>query len=170
MTFPRSLALLWLNLVLTLVVAAWAGDPGPVESAAEGYLRDVKPVLARRCYACHGALKKKAGLRLDTGAGIREGGDGGPAVEPGHADESLLIDRLGENVVTQGGLKVYTTLDSNLQDQAQKIVSDEIEKLKPLHVGNGSALITNPKTGEVETRKPSPDESFVGLAFKCNAA
>ncbi len=63
--------------------------------------------------------------------------------------KSLLIDRLGENVVTQGGLKVYTTLDSNLQDQAQKIVSDEIEKLKPLHVGNGSALITNPKTGEI---------------------
>jgi hypothetical protein len=30
------------------------------------YLRDVKPVFAKRCYACHGALKQKAELRTDT--------------------------------------------------------------------------------------------------------
>ena len=32
------------------------------------YLRDVKPILKGRCFACHGALKQKAGLRLDTAA------------------------------------------------------------------------------------------------------
>ncbi|HCQ31319.1 TPA: penicillin-binding protein [Candidatus Collierbacteria bacterium] len=69
----------------------------------------------------------------------------------------LLIDQLGENVVTQGGLKVYTTLNSNLQDQVQKIVTEEIEKLKPLNVGNGSALIANPKTGEVLSMVGSKD-------------
>ena len=39
-------------------------------SAAErvDYLRDVKPILKARCYACHGALKQKSDLRLDTGA------------------------------------------------------------------------------------------------------
>ena len=63
--------------------------------------------------------------------------------------KSLLVDQLGENEVTQGGLKVYTTLDSKLQTQVQNIVTSEIEKLKSLNVGNGSALVTNPKTGEV---------------------
>lgn len=32
------------------------------------YERDVKPVLKSRCYACHGALKQEADLRLDAGA------------------------------------------------------------------------------------------------------
>ena len=30
------------------------------------YAREVKPLLKERCYSCHGALKQKAGLRLDT--------------------------------------------------------------------------------------------------------
>src|SRR5687767_14488511 len=70
--------------------------PRPVTAAAEGadYLRDVKPLLKERCYACHGALKQKAGLRLDTVAAVRQGGDNGPAVEPGRAGESLLVERI----------------------------------------------------------------------------
>ena len=56
------------------------------------YVRDVKPLLSRRCYACHGALKQKAGLRLDTAARMRKGGDGGPAVVAGKSAESLLIE------------------------------------------------------------------------------
>jgi hypothetical protein len=64
------------------------------------YLRDVKPVLAARCYACHGALKQRGGLRLDTAALIRKGGDAGPAVEPGKSGDSLLVERItGSNGV-----------------------------------------------------------------------
>ena len=71
--------------------------------------------------------------------------------------KSLLIDQLGENMVTQGGLKVYTTLDSTIQDQAQKIVTEEVGKLKTLHVGNGPALVTNPKNGDVLAMVGSTD-------------
>lgn len=56
------------------------------------YVQDVKPILARRCYACHGALKQKNNLRLDTAVLAQKGGDGGPAVVPGKSDESLLLD------------------------------------------------------------------------------
>jgi hypothetical protein len=67
-----------------------------IAMAAEGidYVRDVKPILSRRCYTCHGALKQKNGLRLDTAALAAEGGDGGPAVVAGKSDESLLIDAI----------------------------------------------------------------------------
>ena len=44
------------------------------------YLRDVKPILAKRCYACHGPFQQKSGLRLGTGEVIRRGGESGPAV------------------------------------------------------------------------------------------
>ena len=58
------------------------------------YARDVKPMLAARCTSCHGAIRQKAGLRLDTAELIRRGGDSGPAVEPGQSGESLLIERV----------------------------------------------------------------------------
>jgi len=40
---------------------------------AELYLEEVKPLLRERCYACHGALKQKSGLRLDTVADLWAG-------------------------------------------------------------------------------------------------
>ena len=72
-------------------------------SAAEpvDYVRDVKPILRERCYACHGALKQKAKLRLDTvalddrrrasragGRGRRRGREPAPrtGVRPGRRD------------------------------------------------------------------------------------
>ncbi len=57
------------------------------------YLRDIKPVLKERCFACHGSLKQRAKLRLDAAALIREGGRHGPAVKPGDAG-SLLVERI----------------------------------------------------------------------------
>ena len=59
------------------------------------YARQVKPLLAARCYACHGALKQKGGLRADTARALIEGGDDGPAIVPGAAGESALIGRIG---------------------------------------------------------------------------
>src|SRR5262249_12262772 len=49
------------------------------------------------CYSCHGALRQKAELRLDTAHLLRKGGRHGPAVVAGKADESLLIDAVTGN-------------------------------------------------------------------------
>ncbi len=61
------------------------------------YVRDVKPILARRCVVCHGILKQKAGLRLDTAARLLQGGKNGRVVEPGESVDSELIDRVAES-------------------------------------------------------------------------
>jgi hypothetical protein len=58
------------------------------------YLRDVKPVLKARCFACHGALKQQAKLRLDTAALLRKGGRHGPALKPGDTAHSLVVERI----------------------------------------------------------------------------
>lgn len=47
------------------------------------------------------------------------------------------------------GFKVYTTLDLELQQFAEKTVKEEIEKLKNLNVSNGAVLVTRPPTGEI---------------------
>jgi hypothetical protein len=79
-----------------LLIAGLAGFPNGVwaEETKIDYARDIKPVLKARCFACHGALKQKAKLRLDTGALIRQGGRHGPAVRPGNAVGSRLIERV----------------------------------------------------------------------------
>jgi membrane peptidoglycan carboxypeptidase len=51
--------------------------------------------------------------------------------------------------VEKGGLRVVTTLDLKLQEQAQKIVSSYAPSLKQLNVNNAATLITDPKTGEI---------------------
>ena len=53
----------------------------------------IRPVLADKCYGCHSieSGKSKGGLLLDSRAGIRTGGDTGPAVVPGDLEKSLLI-------------------------------------------------------------------------------
>ncbi|MEN9572486.1 MAG: hypothetical protein RL514_341 [Verrucomicrobiota bacterium] len=58
------------------------------------YLKEVKPVLATRCYACHGALKQNGGLRLDTAEFIRRGGKHGPAIVAGKPADSLLLKKV----------------------------------------------------------------------------
>src|SRR3954449_4849661 len=77
-----------------LVCGGWAAASAP--PARVDYTRDIKPLLRERCYACHGVLKQKAGLRLDTAALIREGGNKGPSVIPHQPGDSLLLARVSE--------------------------------------------------------------------------
>jgi mono/diheme cytochrome c family protein len=67
---------------------------GEKSTGSIDYLEQVKPLLRERCYACHGPLKQKAGLRLDTAALAIKGGDSGPAVKPGDVAGSLLLERV----------------------------------------------------------------------------
>ena len=63
--------------------------------------------------------------------------------------EDLLIERYGQSVVEQGGLKVTTTLDLSLQDAAQEIVTQEIAKVQDIDIGNGASVVLDPETGEI---------------------
>jgi len=72
--------------------------------------------------------------------------------------KDLLIQKYGEKVVEQGGLKVTTSLDLDIQDMAQASVAAEINSLpKYYHVTNGAAMITNPATGEILAMVGSKD-------------
>lgn len=63
--------------------------------------------------------------------------------------KSNLEEMFGERTVEEGGLNVLTSLDLDVQDEAEKILKDELEKIKNLNVSNGAILITKPKTGEI---------------------
>ncbi|MEK7112858.1 MAG: transglycosylase domain-containing protein, partial [Patescibacteria group bacterium] len=63
--------------------------------------------------------------------------------------QKILEDRYGESVVELGGLKVTTTLDLELQEAAEEIVREEIEKVEGQKITNGAAVAIDPETGEV---------------------
>jgi len=71
--------------------------------------------------------------------------------------KELLVEQYGERTVEQGGLKVTTTLDLDLQEFAQQSVASEVAKLKNLSISNGAALVTNPQTGEILAMVGSKD-------------
>lgn len=60
-----------------------------------------------------------------------------------------LEDRYGESLVENGGLRVYTTLDLELQEKVQEAVTKEIEKLEYLNITNGASLVMDPNNGEI---------------------
>jgi penicillin-binding protein 1C len=68
-----------------------------------------------------------------------------------------LADKYGEKKVEQGGLRVYTTLDLDIQNYAQDVLATEVAKLKKQNVGNGALIVTRPATGEILAMVGSKD-------------
>jgi cytochrome c553 len=61
----------------------------------EFFEQKIRPVLVTHCYECHSMPgKAKAGLRLDSRAGVLAGGESGPALVVGKPQESLLLAAL----------------------------------------------------------------------------
>lgn len=71
--------------------------------------------------------------------------------------KDLLVAKYGEKLVEQGGLQVQTSLDLGLQDKVQGIVTEEVNKLADFKVGNGSAVVMDPATGEILSMVGSKD-------------
>jgi membrane peptidoglycan carboxypeptidase len=71
--------------------------------------------------------------------------------------KDLLIQKYGLAMVEKGGLNVKTSLDLNLQQDVQQIVSDEVANDIYLNLTNGAALVTNPKNGDVLAMVGSKD-------------
>jgi len=83
--------------------------------------------------------------------------------------KDLLIAKYGEKTVEEGGLKVITSLDLNIQNFAQNAVADEVDKLPNYYnVTNGSALVTQPGTGEILAMIGSKDYFDTKIAGNVN--
>lgn len=71
--------------------------------------------------------------------------------------KKILEEKYGEKLVEQGGLKIYTSLDWELQQKAQEIVTEEIKKVENIHITNGAALTMDTETGEILSMVGSKD-------------
>jgi len=65
-------------------------------NGAAFFEKRIRPVLIKHCYECHSAAspEPKGGLRLDSRDFARKGGESGPAIVPGNAEQSLLLEAI----------------------------------------------------------------------------
>ena len=61
------------------------------------FVRDVRPILQKHCYSCHGAEKQKSSLRLDIKSEAFKGGETyGPSIVAANVDGSPLLQLVRE--------------------------------------------------------------------------
>ena len=96
----------WILLLLLPAVLP-AADP------TIDFARDVHPILAERCFGCHGGDKRAGGLSLRGYEEVMQGGRSGAVIVPGKPAESLLLRR-----VTADGMPVMPPVGPPL-DPAQ---------------------------------------------------
>src|SRR5208282_2992441 len=58
------------------------------------FASEVRPILATRCYACHGPGLQQNGLRLDSLAAVLKGSANGSVVIPGDSEKSPMVRRI----------------------------------------------------------------------------
>ena len=68
-----------------------------------------------------------------------------------------LEREIGPEKLYQGGLRIRTSIDLNLQAYAEQVLKDEVDRLRRLNVTNGAVLITKPDTGEILAMVGSTD-------------
>lgn len=78
------------------VSRTYGQDPEFTAAQLEHFETTIRPLLAKRCFECHGPdlEEVEGGLRFSSRAALLKGGDTGPAIVPGKPDESLLIDSI----------------------------------------------------------------------------
>ncbi len=131
--------------------AASASEP----SKYDRFFDRVRPLLTSKCASCHGPEKQEGGLRVDSASALLEGGDGGPAIDRGDPDASLLL----RAVRHQSGVSKMPPKEPKIKDEqaadlalwiadgapwptpAQTLFEDDPEIMPALTDGEGSARL-----------------------------
>ncbi len=122
---PESVILgsvFWLVCCLQSPAQGQENTAGPVMNPVE-FNRDIRPLLADKCFSCHGPDRnmRKADLRLDTPEGLLGTGDQTGVIVPGKPAESEFFSR----ITTDDSEQVMPPPDSR-----KALSSDEITLLK----------------------------------------
>jgi hypothetical protein len=112
--------------ILPVLVAGCRRSPTEASRRNIDFNQDVQPILAARCFSCHGPdpEMRKAGLRLDLGEYATKRRPGRPdAIVPGHPERSELIKRIESH-------DPHYLMPQNPQGEAKPMSAGEIATLK----------------------------------------
>ena len=107
LTFDCSLPRLVFILAITLFPLGPTLSAAPSETLT--FEADIRPIFREHCFDCHGATNDfEGGLDLRQVRRQISGGDSGPAIVPGDAEDSFLIQRIQDHEMPPGSAKVST--------------------------------------------------------------
>ena len=118
--------------LIALVIAspAWAGEVLTFE-------KHVRPILKAQCFHCHGEDgETKGGLDVRLARFLQKGGESGPAIIPGDAAKSHLLELVKKGEMPKGKAKLKPQEIATLEQwvtQGAKTARPEPEKLGPEH-------------------------------------
>ena len=148
----------WVRLVaLTALLFAYplrGDDEGLLVEPVDGdrtvsFSEDVLPALQRSCFACHNESETEGELILETVESIGEGGDSGPAIVPGNAEESLLFQLAAHRTDP-----IMPPVDN---DVGAKPLSAKALGMLAAWINQGAKPDEEPKTEETIQWKKVPD-------------
>lgn len=150
-----------LTLVESAVLAGLPQRPSaysPYSTEPKAYVARTQQVL-RRMREDGDITKEQEDEALKQLSGVKFIGKGASFKAPHFVMyvKNLLEEKYGTSLVEQGGLKVTTSLDWNLQEKAQSIISEEIAKVENLNITNGASVVIDPNTGEILAMVGSKD-------------
>ena len=108
-------------------------------SSAIVYERDIRPIFRAHCFDCHGSTDEFEGdLDLRQVRRILSGGQSGPAIERGHPDASLLLQRIRDGEMPPGAAKV----PQHEIDRITAWIADGAPTVRPEpeHIGSGLGI------------------------------
>ncbi len=83
---------------------------------------------------------------------------------------SILESKYDAQTIYRSGFAVWTTLDPQLQDEAQRIVTEQVAALAPNNAHNGALVAIKPSTGEILAMVGSPDFNNDAISGQINMA
>jgi cytochrome c553 len=117
---PSAFFLLPLLGFLLPLAALAANAPALSKDDSDFFENNIRPLLVNNCYKCHSreSTKLRGGLSLEFRETILAGGETGPALVPGHPEQSLLIKAVS-----------YTDPDLQMPPKDRKLSDDQIALL-----------------------------------------
>jgi hypothetical protein len=148
--------------VLPAVLAVWLLGCGSAPAAERvDFSRDIQPILAKRCFSCHGPDTREAGLRLDDHAGATLALEsGGRAIVPGKSAESLMLERI-----------TSTDPDIQMPPEGPRLSASQVDSIRRW-IDEGAEWKEHwafrplvrpavPDVGLIEGQAPNPIDAFV---------
>jgi mono/diheme cytochrome c family protein len=127
------------------VLAATFAHGGPVANAKQPadrttFERDIRPIVRAHCLDCHGSQNvRKGGLDLRLRRLMVKGGESGPAISPGHPEDSYLLDRVKSGEMPPGDQKLTSAEIATLENWIRSGAATA--QAEPAEIGP-AALIT----------------------------
>ena len=83
---------------------------------------------------------------------------------------SLLEEQYDAQTIYRSGFTIYTSLDPTLQDEAQRLVTEQVATLVDKNARNGALVAIRPSTGEILAMVGSPDFYNDAISGQVNMA